>query len=197
MSLMPLLSDPNVIYMLMVLGCYGLIYELVSPGIMVPGITGAILLLLGFFALSDFQVHLPGVLFMLVGFGLMTAEAFVPMRGLLGLLGAVGFAGGSVLFLNDTVSYGLIAGVTLVSAILLPMGLKALLRTRRAAVSTGAEALKSSTCEIVNWSGMKGEVMAEGSVWQARSLQEHSFKKGEKAKVVEIDGLCVIIEPLK
>lgn len=192
-----LLADPNFVYMLMVLGCYGLIYELVSPGIMVPGISGAILLLLGFFAIGDIHVNYFGILLMLCGFGLMTAEAFVPMRGFLGLLGAIGFAGGSVLFLNETVSYWLIGSMMLVSALLLSLGLKALLRTRRATVSTGTEALKNSTCEIVNWSGVKGEVMAEGSVWQARSLQPQSFKKGDKAKVAEIDGLCIVIEHLQ
>jgi membrane-bound serine protease (ClpP class) len=86
--------------------------------------------------------------------------------------------------------------MTLISVAVLSVGLKVILRTRKRAVSTGAEALRNATGEVVSWSETKGEVHAAGSVWKARSASGQVFKKGDKVKVHDIDGLCLIVEPV-
>lgn len=195
MPLTQFFTDPNVIFMLMTLGCYGLVFEFVSPGIFVPGIAGALLLLFGFFTLDQMPVSYVGVFLMMSGIGIMTAEAFFKSRFMLALVGAAAYAAGGVLFLNNTVSLWLIASMTLISTGLLSVGLKIILRTRQRDISTGAESLRHATGEIVEWSGSKGEVAASGTVWRARSLQDYTLNKGDKVKVTDIDGLCLIIQP--
>jgi len=187
---------PNVIFLLMTLGLYGLIYELVSPGAFVPGITGAILLLLAVFAINHIDVNYFGLLLMIVGIAGMTAESFLNSRGVVGLVGAVCFAVGSLLFIDKAISPWLIASMTIVSFGLLSVGMKLVLKTRKRAVSTGAEGLVHSTAEILHWSHTKGEVMAAGTAWKARSSEDYILKKGDKVKVVEVDGLCLVIQPI-
>jgi membrane-bound serine protease (ClpP class) len=196
-----ILSNSDVIFLLMSVGLYGLIYECVLPGGLLPGITGAICLLLWMFAQNGMPVNYFGVLLMIVGIGCMTVEAFLNARYAFALIGAISFAAGSKIFINVSpathgVSPWLIGSMTLISLGVLSVGLKYVLRTRKRSVSTGAEALRNATGEIVNWDGMKGEVQAAGSVWKARSTANHVLKKGDKVKVHEIDGLCLIVEPV-
>lgn len=194
-EILPLMT-PNVIFLLMTLGLYGLIYELVSPGAFVPGITGAIFLLLAIFAINHVPVNYFGLLLMIVGIGGMTAESFLPARGALGVVGAIGFATGSILFIDKGVSPWLVASMTLVSFGVLSIGLKVILKTRKRAVSTGTEGLLNSTAEVVHWSHAKGEVMAAGTAWKARGSENYVLKKGDKVRVVEIDGLCLVVQPV-
>jgi membrane-bound serine protease (ClpP class) len=200
--MMELFTSPNVAFMLMTLGLFGLIYEFVSPGAFLPGITGGICVLLAMFAINQMPVNYFGILLMILGIASMTAEAFFTrFRGALGIAGAVGFAVGGKMFIDShlsaaVVSPWLIAGMTIVSLGVLSIGLKFILRTRKRSVSTGAEALRHSTGEIIHWSGGKGEVKAAGSIWKARSAKEYILKKGDKVKVADIDGLCLIIEPV-
>jgi len=196
-----LLTDSDVIFLLMSIGLYGLIYECVMPGGFLPGITGAICLLLWMFAMNGMPVNYFGVLLMILGIGSMTAEGFFNSRGALALAGAVSFVIGSRIFINVNpvihgVSPWLIGSMTLISLGTLSVGLKFVLRTRKRAVSTGAEALRGSAGEVVSWDHTQGEVHAAGSVWKARSNTDYSLKKGDKVKVSDIDGLCLIIKPL-
>ncbi len=198
--MMEIFTTPNVAFLLMTFGLYGLIYEFVSPGAFVPGITGGICVLLAVFGINHLPINYFGLLLMLIGIGAMTTEAFfVRTKGVLGIAGAVGFAVGGMIFVDGPpgpVSPWLIGGMTLMSVGVLSVWLKLILRTRKRAVTTGVEALRNSTGEIVHWSRTKGDVLAAGSVWQARSSTEYLLKKGDKVKVLEIDGLCLIIEPL-
>ncbi len=196
-----ILTNPNIAFVLMTLGLYGLIYEFASPGGFVPGITGAICLLLGAFAINHLPVNYFGLLLMILGIASMTTEAFFRSFGILGIIGAISFATGGMMFIDNTapaqnVSPWLIGGMTLISAGLLSVGLKVILRTRNRAVTTGTEALRHATGEVVHWSDTTGEIMAEGSVWKAKSTAGLILKKGDKVKVLDIDGLCLIIQPL-
>lgn len=196
-----ILTNPNTAFLLMTLGLYGLIYEFANPGAFVPGITGAICLLLGAFALNHMPVNYFGLLLMILGIASMTGEAFFRSFGILGLIGAVSFAAGGIIFIDNTapgqsVSPWLIGSLTLVNAGLLSIGLKMILRTRKRDVTTGAEALRHATGEVMQWSNSKGEVMAEGSVWKARSADGLILKKGDRVKVLDIDGLCLIVQPI-
>ncbi|MBU6475145.1 MAG: hypothetical protein KGL10_01920 [Alphaproteobacteria bacterium] len=195
-----LLSNSDVIFILMSVGFYGLIYEAAMPGGILPGITGAICLMLWIFALNGMPVNYAGVLLMVLGIGGMTAEAFFKSRGFLAFAGALCFAAGGKIFIPagapaHPVSLWLVGGMTLVSLVVLSLGLKTALRTRKRAVSTGAEGLRGTAGEVVSWSGAKGEVRAAGSVWKARSETAYALEKGVRVKIRDIDGLCLIIEP--
>ncbi|MFH1159265.1 MAG: NfeD family protein [Pseudomonadota bacterium] len=199
--MMEVFTSPDAIFLLMTLGLYGLIYEFVSPGVFLPGIAGAICLLLAALAINQVPVNYFGILLMILGIGCMTTGAFVRSYGILALAGAIGFAVGGRIFIDSSlpgtgVSPWLIGSMTLISLGVLSVGLKMLLRTRKKQISTGVEGLLHSVGEITEWSGAKGEVMIAGTVWKARSSADGIFKKGDRVKVSEIDGLCLIIQPL-
>jgi membrane-bound serine protease (ClpP class) len=198
--MMAILTDSDALFLLMSVGLYGLIYECVMPGGFLPGITGAICLLLWMFALNGMPVNYFGILLMILGIGCMTAEAFFNSRYAFAFAGAVSFATGSKIFINASptvhgVSPWLIGSMTLISLGVLSVGLKFVLRTRKRAVSTGAEALRNATGEIISWDHTKGEVHAAGSTWTARSATDYTLQKGDKVIIRDIDGLCLIIEP--
>ncbi|MCE9507622.1 MAG: nodulation protein NfeD [Alphaproteobacteria bacterium] len=200
-QILAIITNPNITFLLMTIGMYGLIYEFSNPGAFFPGIMGGICLLLGLFALNVLPVNYAGLLLILLGVGCMTAEAFVPSFGVLGIGGAAAFAiGGMILIDSGVPGFGvspwLVASLTLTSLGILSVLLTMIMRARKRPVATGAEGLRGETGEIVRWSRKEGEVLAAGSVWQARSSLEYILKKGDKVKVVGIDGLCLIVQPV-
>ena len=201
MDMMEFLIDPNIIFFLMTLGLYGLIYEFASPGAFIPGITGAICILLAALALNQIHVNYFGVMLMILGIGCMTTDAFFRFYYILGIVGAISFAIGGKIFIDGDqtgqgVSLWLIGGMTLISLGVLSVGLKKLLSTRKNLISTGVEGMQHSTGEIIQWSGTKGEVRVAGTAWKAKSSTEYILKKGDEIKVVDVDGLCIIVQPL-
>jgi membrane-bound serine protease (ClpP class) len=199
--LLGIITNPNITFLLMTIGFYGIIYEFANPGVFFPGIMGGISLLLGLYALNVLPVNYAGLLLILLGIGCMTAEAFVPSFGALGIGGAAAFAlGGMILIDSGVPGFGvspwLIGSLTLTSLAILSVALTIVVRAQKRPVSTGAEGLRGATGEIVHWSRSEGEVMAAGSIWKARSSLEYILKKGDKVKVMDIEGLCLVIQPV-
>ena len=96
-----MITDPNVAYVLMLIGIYGLIYELANPGAMMPGVSGAIALVLALYAFQALPVNFAGLALLVLGIGFMMLEAFVPSFGALGIGGAIAFVVGSVILFRD------------------------------------------------------------------------------------------------
>jgi membrane-bound serine protease (ClpP class) len=185
----------------MSIGAYGIILEFSHPGAFFPGIMGAICLLLGLYALNVLPVNYLGLGLIVLGIGCMTAEAFMPSFGVLGIGGAAAFAiGASILINSDIPGFGispwLIGAVTLTSLGLLSVGLAMVLRARKRPVTTGVEAMTGSTGQVVDWHQTEGEVRVAGTVWKAKSTVAYILKKGDKIKVASVEGLCLIIQPL-
>src|SRR5206468_12621781 len=132
-QLLAVLTDPNVAYILLLIGVYGLIFEFSHPGIFAPGVIGSISLVLGLVALNFVPIDMAGVGLTLLGIALMAAEAFVPSSGALGIGGAAAFASGSLMTF-DTPGYQLAwpvgAGATTVSMGLFVLVLTMLVRSR-------------------------------------------------------------------
>jgi membrane-bound serine protease (ClpP class) len=194
--LLAMLTDPNVAYILLLVGVYGLIFEFSHPGIYAPGVIGTISLLLGLFALSVIPVDLAGVGLTILGIGLMVAEAFVPSFGALGIGGAVAFLIGSLMTF-DTPGYRLAwpvaVGATVVSVGLFLLVMAMLLRTRRRPLSSGDATLLGATAEVITWAGKEGVVRALGERWHARA--ESQLSAGQTVRVVARDGLTLRVEP--
>jgi membrane-bound serine protease (ClpP class) len=194
--LLAMLTDPNVAYILLLLGVYGLIFEFSHPGIYAPGVIGTISLLLGLFALSIIPVDLAGVGLTVLGIALMVAEAFVPSFGALGIGGAAAFLIGSLMTF-DTPGYRLAwpvaVGATVVSVGLFVLVMAMLIRSRRRPVSTGDATLLGATAEVITWAGEEGEVRALGERWHARA--ESRLSVGQTVRIVARDGLTLRVEP--
>lgn len=193
-----IITNPNVAYILMLIGIYGLLLEFYSPGVLVPGVTGAVCLFLALYAFHVLPINYTGLALIVLGIIFMVSEAFVPSFGALGLGGAAAFVIGSIMLMDmDTpgfrVSPMLIGSVVLVSSGLFVTTMMLLLRARRRAVVTGSEQLLDSRAEVIDWSGNRGHVRVHGEIWKARSATE--FQPGNQVGVTEIDGLVLTVAP--
>ncbi|HEX2135463.1 MAG TPA: nodulation protein NfeD [Microvirga sp.] len=197
--LLATITDPNIAYILLLVGIYGIIFEFMSPGTIFSGVIGAVCLLVGLFALNLLPINYAGISLIVLGIALMTAEAFAPSFGVLGIGGAVAFAVGS-LFMFDgdvpgfTLSLPVVLTATAASAALLVLVFAAALRSHRRAVVTGNAALLGATGEVLRWSGDRGEVRVHGERWQARAAA--SLLPGQRVRVVARERLKLVVEPV-
>jgi membrane-bound serine protease (ClpP class) len=196
--LLAVITDPNVAYILMLLGIYGLFFELWNPGFVLPGVIGAICLLLALFAFQVLPVNYAGLALILLGVAFMVAEAFVTSFGVLGIGGIVAFVAGSVLLLDtDVPGFGispwLIGSVALVSAGFFLTVVSLALRARRRRVVSGAEELVGATGEVIEAFEHEGRVRLHSEDWNART--QTPLKAGQKVRVVGRDGLVLQVEP--
>jgi membrane-bound serine protease (ClpP class) len=189
------ITDPNVAFILMLIGIYGLIFELSSPGAVAPGVIGTICLLLGLYALNMLPVNYAGLGLILLGITLLVIEVFNPTV-VLGLGGVVAFVLGAVmLFELEAPGFRLswpVIGITatiFVGLILVVLG--SLRRAQRGPVRLGAQAMRGLPAEILDWSESEGHVFAHGERWQARGTE--SFKPGEVVEVANIKGLTLVV----
>jgi membrane-bound serine protease (ClpP class) len=196
--LLGVITDPNVAYILMLIGIYGLIFEFSNPGSIVPGVTGAICLLLALYAFQVLPINYAGLGLILLGVALMVGEAFEPSFGILGIGGIVAFVIGSVILIDtDVPGYGislpLIGAFALVSAALFAMVIGMAIRARKRAVVSGSEQLIGMPAEVLEDFDNKGRVRAHGEQWQASSRVP--LHKGQRVCVTGMDGLTLIVEP--
>ncbi len=191
-------SDPNIAYILLLLGILGIIYEFSSPGLGFPGIVGFICILLAFYGLSALPVNIAGVALVFVGIGFFVLEAHSPSFGLLGLGGIVSLIFGS-LFLIKPFSYIKIASrASSISATLIFAGLVFLVasfayRALRKKVTTGKEGLIGETGEARTDLTPEGTIYVHGEYWTARTPDGSTIKKGEKVRVEKVSGRILLV----
>ena len=192
------ITDPNIAYLMMLLGAYGLIFELTSPGAVLPGVVGTISLVVALYALNLLPVDYAGVGLVLLGIMLMIAEAFIGAFGMLGVGGLAAFIFGSVMiFQRDTsgisVSIAVVIGAAVFSACFFLLVIAMLLRSRRRPVITGGEALIGAEGEVVEGNGASIRVRVNGEVWLARA--KGALPRDGRIRVVGRDGLVLTVEP--
>jgi membrane-bound serine protease (ClpP class) len=198
-QLLAIITNPQVAYILMLIGVYGLFFELSNPGALVPGVLGGICLLLALFAFHVLPINYAGLALLLLGLMFMVGEAFAPSFGALGLGGAVAFVAGSLLLWDETgpgftVPVGMILGFALVSTVFL-IGLSTMLvRQRRRATVSGSEELLGSTGFALDDFIGEGRVWIHSESWLAHS--DYPVKKDEQVRVVSRDGLTLGVQPL-
>lgn len=192
--LLATITDPNVAYALMLIGIYGLFFELVSPGHILPGVAGAICLVLALYAFQTLPVNYAGLALILLGVGFMIAEAFVPSFGALGIGGVIAFVAGSILLMDTDsplyrISRPLIFSVAIISAGLIIALMTLILRARRRPLVSGSELLIGSLAEVMDSFDGRGLVRIQGEIWQACGAQP--LRKGEQVRVIGRDGLVL------
>jgi membrane-bound serine protease (ClpP class) len=192
------LANPNVAFILLVIGVYGLIFEFLNPGAVAPGVIGGISLLVGLFALNLLPINYAGIALLLLGIALMVAEAFVPALGVLGIGGMVSFAlGALMLFDTDDVpgvqlALPVVIGTTVVSGAFFLLVVSMLIRSRKRRVVSGGEALLGAGGEVISWDDGTGTVLVQGERWQANANQ--ALAPGDRIRVVARDGLTLTVE---
>ena len=197
--LLAVIADPNIAYILMLLGIYGLFFELWNPGYVVPGVVGGICLLLALYAFQVLPISYAGLGLMLLGAALMVAEAFAPGFGVLGLGGLAAFVIGSIILFDAEgagfgVAWPVIAATAAVSATFFFGVVYLALRARRRAVVSGAEELIGSRGEALeDFAQGIGRVRVHSEEWQARAASP--IQRGARVTVTGRDGLVLVVEP--
>lgn len=194
------ISDPNVAFILMLIGIYGILFEFWNPGGLVAGIVGAVCLLLGLTALATLPVQYAALGLVILGIALMIAEAFTPGLGILGIGGVIAFVAGSM-FLFDpagadidiAVSLPLIIAATATTGALSLFVLGAAVRARRRPAMTGAEEMVGSTGVVIEWRDRKGLVRVHGEIWAARA--DRALEPDIPVRIVKREGLTLTVEP--
>lgn len=196
--MLALLADPNVAYLLMLAGLLGLYLELTHPGVFLPGVAGAICLLVALAAFQVLPINTTGLALVGLGIALLVAELFVPSFGVIGIGGVVAFVLGSVL-LFDSSGTGLAVDRRLIAAAASAVGLTMLtlatlvVRAMRRRTLTGKEALVGETCEVRTSLTPRGSVFVRGELWEA--VAERPIAAGGRARVVGVDGLTLRVVP--
>ncbi len=191
------ITDPNVAYILMLIGIYGLVLEFYNPGMGVAGVVGAICLFLALYAFQVLPVSYTGIALILLGIGLMVAEAFAPSFGILGIGGVVAFVFGSVVLMDTElpgyrIAMPLIAGLAALSVLILIVVARLILRSRQTKTVSGYDAMIGEQVSVLAFADGRGKVMLHGELWNARS--EQPMKEGDEATITGIDGLELEVE---
>jgi membrane-bound serine protease (ClpP class) len=197
--LLSLITNPNIAYVLMLLGIYGLLIEFAHPGLGVPGVVGAICLLLALFAFQALPINYAGLALLILGIALMVAEAFVPSFGVLGIGGTIAFVFGSLFLMESDVpgygiSYTLIGGFALFSLLLFSLLLGMVIKARHRPVVSGQEQLIGTIGEVLADFDSEGRVHLHGENWRARTTQP--LRHGQQVRVTARDGLVLLVEPV-
>ena len=196
--LLSTLSNPNIAYILMLIGLAGIYFELSSPGAILPGVIGGISLILAFFAFQTLPVNYAGVGLILLAVIMFIAEIKVPSYGLLTVGGIVSMVLGSLLLfrtpeLYAQVSYALILPVTLFFAAFFAATIYLVVKAQRTTSKLGADALKDEIAEVYVWNeDGTGKVFCHGEYWNAKGPS--TLKVGDLVKVVDQSGMELIVK---
>ena len=191
------LANPNIAYVLMLLGTYGLIFELSNPGAILPGVIGGICLILAFYSFQALPISYAGLLLILLGIILLIAEINVPSYGILTIGGIISLALGSLMLVKTDVPYMRISIYVIIPSVLgtalffvLVVGMAWKAHYHKPMM--GKEGLMGLVGVSKTDISPHGQVLLQGEIWEADS--ENPIKKGEEIKVTGIDGLKLKIK---
>lgn len=198
------ISNPTLALFLIIIGLYGLIFAFHSPGFLLPEVLGSISLLLGLYGIGLFAVNLTAGLLIVLGLGLLIAEAYTPTWGILGLGGIASLVLGILLFPVEPLlpvswwsSFRFMAvGIGVVGAALLSIILRGIWRIRRIRPIHGAMEFADRRGLVVQALQPRGLVRIQGEIWQAQSLDGRDIAMGSKVKIVKKEGLYIMVKPV-
>ena len=192
-----IITNPNVAYLLLIVGVNAIIIELYNPGLGGAGILGIICLVLGAYALHLLPVNYAGLALLVVGVILFVAEAITPSYGVFGLGGIVAFVTGSLLLYNTDVpafqiSFAVVAAISTVTALLMIFVIRTALKQRKKGPVSGLDGLIGKQARVLEDFADEGRVFAEGETWLATA--DVPLARNDKVVVREIDGLTLKVE---
>jgi membrane-bound serine protease (ClpP class) len=187
-----LISNPNIAYILMILGFYGIYFELANPGAIFPGVAGVICLILAFYALHTLPINYAGLMLIILAIGMFIAEAFITSHGILGIGGTVAMVIGSVMLIDSPlpglrISWAVIVPVVALSALLFIITVTLAVRVHRQKADTGMEGMLGLEGEARTEIHASGRVFVHGETWSAWS--EEPIAQGDRVKVAAVQGL--------
>jgi membrane-bound serine protease (ClpP class) len=196
--LLAVVSDPSLALMLMMLGVYGLLFEFLNPGMILPGVIGGVALLLALWGLQMLPINYAGLGLILLGIAFFAAEAFVPSHGALGAGGIAAFAFGALLLVDtDIPGFGvspwMVASITLISAVIVIAIAGMAAKARARPVVSGAATLLGATGEVIEFENGHGWAHVSGERWRVASDQ--ALAPHQRIKVAAMSGLTLRVSP--
>jgi membrane-bound serine protease (ClpP class) len=202
-KLLNLISNPNIAYLLLMLGFYGILFELYNPGSIFPGIIGAIGLILGFYSLNTLPMNYAGLALIILGIILLLLEIKITSYGMLTIGGVISLFLGSIMLIRpdsplelSRISRGLIIGTTLASAGFFVFVVGMGIRAQRRKPVTGSEGFTGETGEAVEELNPIGNVLVHGELWQAESVAG-TIAAGQRIKVTGRRNFKLFVEPIQ
>jgi membrane-bound serine protease (ClpP class) len=189
------LTDPNIAYIMLLLGIYGLIFEMANPGYILPGVIGAISVVIALYTFQIMPVNYAGLLLLIIGIAFMVAEAFAPSFGALGTGGIIAFIIGSIILMDEPsfkISIPIISATAFTSAGLLILVAGRLITIRRRRIITGEEQMLASLGQAMEDFDTEGRVWIRGESWRGRCSKP--IKRGQTVKVTAQNGLILDLE---
>jgi len=197
LEFLAVLSNPNIAYMLMLLGLYGLIFEFSYPGMGVPGIVGVICILLALYAFQVLPVNYAGAALIIAGIGLMIAEVLLPSFGILGIGGILAFVIGSIILFDTPqpvfrIATPVIAALTLISTAFTFLAVAMLIKIRRKPKVSGVESFVGQCIEVETIHRHQAMVRMEGELWKTRCGEPLVI--GDQVRIRSVDGLILNVD---
>ena len=191
------LSDPNIAYILMILGIYGLFFELASPGAILPGVVGAICLILAFYAFQTLPVNYAGLLLIILGIILFIAEIKIISYGLLSVAGVISMVLGSIMLMKVDapffrISWMVILPAALMTALFFAVAIGLAVKAHKRQPLSGSEGLIGEHGEAASDIAPEGKVYVHGEIWDARS--DEQISRGDKIRIVGTERMTVIVK---
>jgi membrane-bound serine protease (ClpP class) len=192
------ITHPAIAYIMILVGIYALIFEFMNPGLILPGVVGAICLLLALYAFHLLPVNYAGLALIVLGIAFMIAEAFLPAFGSFGVGGLIAFVIGSVILFDEAelpgfeMPWGLVAGVAVASAAFLFFVVGLAVRNRRRPVVSGREYLIGAKGEALEDFEREGWARVQGETWRVRAASP--VRRGERLTIRSIEGLILNVE---
>jgi len=201
-KILDILSDPNIAYILFMLGVYGLLFELYNPGAILPGVVGVISIILAFYSLHTLPINYAGFALILFSVILFLAEIKVTSYGMLTVGGIISLVLGSMMLVRSEsaleffeISWSVILSVAAVTVVFFLVVIGLGIRAQRQKPTTGAEGIVGETGEALSALDPAGEVRVHGEIWNARSTTG-KIKKGDRVKVVRMENFTLTVERL-
>jgi len=190
--LLSVITNPSIALILMMIGMYGLFFEFSNPGFVLPGVAGAVCLLLAAYAFHLLPVNFAGLALIIVGIAFIVAEVFVPSYGSLGVGGVIALGAGALMLIDTgTGGFGipwpLVAFLTAATAVFIYAVVRMALRARRAPIVSGLNTMVGSDGEMLDDAGEIGWANIRGEIWNVRTAGP--LARGQRIRVVGVDGV--------
>ena len=196
--ILSVLTNPSIALILMLVGIYGLFFEFSNPGFVLPGVAGAVCLLLAAYAFHLLPVNFVGLALIIVGIGFIVAEVFVPAYGSLGVGGVIAFVAGALMLIDTGaggfgIPWPLVAFLTVATAVFLFVVARMALRAHRAPIVSGLTTMIGADGEMLEDSGEIGWANIRGETWRVRTASR--LMRGQKIRVIDVENAVLRVSP--
>lgn len=194
-----IIVNPNIAYILFIIGIFGIIYEFSQPGLGISGAIGVLFLILGFYAFSILPINYAGLALIILAIILFILDIVLGLGGMLSIAGVASLLIGSFLLVDTDAPYLKIATSLIISASVIVSGfliivIRAVYKVHRQKPTTGEAGITGETAVVCQDLNPQGLVKVYGEIWKAVSKDGKKIKKGQEVKIISLKGLTLLVK---